>query len=116
MTCPACQSERVSSDFGERGIVSKCLDCEHKWSGNAQQAPRPVAVAPVRPVPVTVAVTATLSKQDILSRARSELKALNAEIRRLEKLKRQRDELKRLLAAAKTPKPNATIRALRKQG
>lgn len=114
MSCPACGSEKVSVDFGERGKVFACLACEHHWTTAQIEAASVAQQAKREPAQVATAAQ-PLAPKNILVQARAELRRLNVEIKRLERLKRQRDEIKRLLAAAKTKQPRAVVRQLRSQ-
>lgn len=91
----------------------------------ASLAPAQIAeaakVAPVRPVPaqpvvaakptVVAAKAAALKPVDVVKLARTRLREVERDIKRLKKLETERDELKRLLDAA-AHKPRATIRSL----
>jgi hypothetical protein len=70
-------------------------------------APAPVAVAPTR-----VAASAPMTTQNVMKLARARLRDLDREIKRLRALETERDELRRLLAAAaeKKVKPPALRR------
>ena len=91
-----------------------CLDCGTRFAARAEQEtqqPRPQPAAK-KPTPKR--------KLDnvggVVAEAKRELRALNAEIARLEKLKKQRDQLVRLLAAAKQPATQGNVRRLRANG
>lgn len=129
MSCPVCGCAQTGSEFTTSGIVVKCLNtnCGSTWKAAAPQveheedddteeeAARPETV---KRTAVASKPSASLSPKSVVKLAKAELTRLNAEIRRLEKLKTQRDELKRLIAASKQPRPNrtASVRHLRATG
>lgn len=63
----------------------------------SRQAPQRIAIKP----------------GDVIKLAQLRVRELNAEIRRLKSLERERDQLKRLLSAANTQKGKAAVRPLR---
>jgi len=78
----------------------------------------PVIPDPPRPVVSDVREACKLKRRtanpdfDLIKAARAQLRELDREIRRLRKLEKRRDELKRLLDAA-SGKPHAVVRNLR---
>lgn len=95
---------RTGADGGPAGIVHRCQECGNQWQADAFKPPTPAAQSlplakPTRPV-AKPALTRKLTDRSLISEAKSEVKRLNREIAKLEKLKRQRDELVRLLGAA----------------
>ena len=134
MTCPACGGTSSSSEFTVNGIVLRCLnsECGCKYPQPDDQAdefedrdedeqeervvapkPPPKRIEPVQEQPKRKPLTIP----SIVQQARAELRILNAEIKRLEKLKIQRDEVIRLLDAAKKPDVDglAKVRPIRTQ-
>jgi hypothetical protein len=77
-------------------LQSSMLFAEQQLARQSAPAPKPFTVTPGA----------------VLKLARHRLKQLNAEIRRLKALEREREQLTRLIAAA-TSKPKAAVRALR---
>lgn len=111
----------IVRDIGETGnIVAKCGKCgivQHDQSGTGTTAAPPVAPVTAKaapyaasPMPLDMAKTARF---DVLKAAKARLRELNQEIARLQKLTKERDELKRLLDAAKSPKRNEAIKLRR---
>lgn len=126
MICPQCQGAQLASEFGPGGITYRCLapGCECQFKDNPaldfidEPAPaparRPVPKAqPVAPI-VSQATTAALTPKNILKLARARMRELNKEIARLTALKAERDQIKRLLAAAtQTTDGQANVRPFR---
>lgn len=112
MNCPQCGSDNwivellTGSDGGPAGLSNKCCQCNHAWrpDGAGNVAPR---IERGQPVPIHRAAspqqkaTRRVTAKSVVADAKQELKRLDKEIARLEKLKRQRAELARLLDAAK---------------
>lgn len=106
-----CGDNTIVSEIGDDGKVSRhCHKCGAKWMPYAA-APAPAvaieeqAVKPKgKPATVTATTrhTSAAPKFNVLQAARARLRELDREIARLEKLKRERDQLARLLDAAKT--------------
>lgn len=68
---------------------------------------------PPSPPPRSLAAAAPLAPKDVLRLARARLKELDRECRRLERLKKEREELRRLVAAA-SGKSAAVIREIKR--
>jgi hypothetical protein len=124
MPCPSCGGTQASSQFGESGIVMVCGNsaCGTRWQPKpveafvapSESAPRMVT-KPTRVEPEQ-AKRQPLTPNGIVKQARVELRALDLEIKRLEKLKKQRDELKRLISAATNKRDGlAAVRPIRTQ-
>jgi hypothetical protein len=121
--CPQCQGVQLASEFTGSGLVFRCLSadcgCQFKDSpaADVDADDAPVAAAPKRVFVAPVAVAAKpieLSPKDILKLARQRLRELNREIKKLTALKSERDQIKRLLAAAnQTTDAQTNVRALR---
>jgi hypothetical protein len=114
MSCPFCGCDAVQSVFTPSGMALYCLNAD------CLQTFKPAAEAPSQAIqlaspPVTTArkQTKLVTSKQVLRDARAQLRILNVEIKRLETLKRERDEIKRLLAAAKSKPTHAVVRALR---
>jgi len=108
--CPICKEAggfRVK--LTAAGAQHTCRKCQAVIPAHAleeaEDAPPPPAVAPSahRTTPATAAASPD-APLDVIKAAKARVRFLNAEIRRLRKLETERDELVRLLAAAKTPK------------
>ena len=109
MNC-SCGSEavtielRTGADGGPAGIVNKCHECGNQWQGESFKTPTPspqtATVNRAAAVAVKPGLSRKLTDRSLVSEAKLEIKRLNREIARLEKLKRQRDELVRLVGAA----------------
>ena len=121
MICPQCQGAQLASSFTPEGIRYNCLGCGcvFKDSPEAEfdnDALEPVAARPAPKAPPAVAqkTASPLSPKDILKIARARLRELNAEIKVLTARKQERDQIKRLLAAAKKTKTDgqANVRPL----
>ena len=122
MMCPQCQGAQLASEFGPGGIVFRCLTdgCGCQFKDNpaldfSDDAPAPVAPARVAPKvgPATLVVD-PLKPRDVLRLARKRLAELNREIKRLNALTVERDQIERLLVAAKqTTDGLANVRPLR---
>ena len=106
-----CGDNTIVGEIGDDGKVSRrCHKCGAKWMPYAA-APAPVIAIEEQPAkpkgkPATVTVTSrnpsAAPKFNVLQAAKTRLRELDREIARLEKLKRERDQLARLLDAAKT--------------
>jgi hypothetical protein len=114
MTCPGCGSDnwvvelRTGADGGPAGLQNKCCQCGHSWrpEGAGNVAPRieqgqPASIRRAPPQPTAQKPQRRVTAKSVVSDAKQELRRLDKEIARLEKLKRQRAELARLLEAAK---------------
>lgn len=122
MICPGCKGSQLKADFGQAGIVFTCLDATcgitfrdapAATGDEAAEAAEVARPARARPV-VALAPTQPASTGDVIKLARRQLRELNVEISRLKKLEKQRDALRRLLAAAdKKPEGRAVVRELR---
>lgn len=125
MICPQCQGHQLASEFGPGGITYRCLTdgCGCQFKDNPaldlidEPAPapalRPAPKAPVAPA-APQATTAALTPKNILKLARARMRELNKEIARLTALKAERDQIKRLLAAAnQTTDGQTNVRPLR---
>lgn len=117
MNCgnPACASDALTFEMdSECKLIPQCLVCN--WRGHAvdhdpETPTNPFAAQTtdeparkhrhVQAQPVTPQPQAKPRKFNVLKEARARLRELNRDIARLEKLKRERDQLTRLLAAAK---------------
>jgi uncharacterized Zn finger protein (UPF0148 family) len=121
VACPSCGGDTHKTRVTQDGIKLVCLtpDCGRSWSlpdedGSEEQsavAAQPSAKSSPKPT-----ASQSMTPVDLLKQAKQQIKALTAEIKRLETLRRQRDELKRLVAAATKPKRGAIVRALRANG
>ena len=93
--CPNCDSTApLVSEFERTGVVQKCASCGFIPRG-LRVVPTALASAPV-PVPVAAKPIAG----DLVSQVRARLTQLDAELTRLESLKRERMQLRRMLRAA----------------
>lgn len=121
-----CGENTIISSFTPAGLVRACSNCGLRVATvdratalqtPAQQEPAaPLVVS--RTQPRAQPVEKPVKTQSILQQARARVAELEREIKRLERLRAERDELKRLLAASKKPsvESGAVVRALRKQG
>lgn len=112
--CPSCGCTAIAYEMDEDcKLVPECLSCHSKGTAVesdpgtptnplavAQTAPK---VAAGKPSAASLAGTnkrAPLESFDVVRAAKARVRELNREIARLEKLKTERDQLKRLLVAA----------------
>ena len=118
MNCPQCGSDNwivellTGSDGGPSGLSNRCCQCQHAWrpDGAGNVAPR---IERGQPVPIQrqqapQKAARRVTAKSVVADAKQELRRLDKEIARLEKLKRQRAELARLLDAAKGS-PSAVV-------
>jgi hypothetical protein len=99
--CPACGGTRYASEYTLDGIVYKCLNDGTTFTAEAFLAPEePFDAPPPRAERKVSAPKAFATSRDVVREAKAQLRELEAEIKRLQKLIPQRDALKRLLAAA----------------
>jgi hypothetical protein len=128
MHCPRCGpgtpiSVEMTPDRGKVRICETCkmpLDAAeaetvgYQAKGAAERAR--VAAPPIQqalpPAPVVRRTRSRSTNFDVLQAARAQLRELNREIKRLEKLRIKRDKLKRLLDAADGVKPVAVVRQI----
>lgn len=124
--CPSCENDSYSYELDEDcKLIPECLVCGRKGEPVESDPDLPRNVLSRGTVPDTdgakkapVAAKGQPAKGksrpfNVLQAAKARLRELAKEIARLEKLKSERDELKRLVAAAQKP---ATVVALRKSG
>jgi len=116
--CPACGGIQLQTEFQTQGLVHVCKACDTKFSAAAVQASNEVALPEPPPLPVRLppkfdapAPPPRAKSLDVVKEARAQLKVMNAEIARLQKLIEKRDELKRLLDAASN-KPKRPAKAV----
>lgn len=129
MNCsnPDCGENTIVSEFRPEGLVRYCNRCKAPVAAAQKVAPQPAApsggIPPVgasatKPDLALMRAAGQLTPTKITALARARIAELNREIKHLKSLVRERDELKRLLTAAKK-KPQdggAVVRPLRKQG
>lgn len=125
MICPGCGSESFGAVFTGGAVRHRCNGCGNLFTPEVTEQPGPTEEQELRPIPAPVprAVAAPqqvapLSTTSLLKSARVRVRELTREINRLKALTKERDELRRLIAAAKQPssKRGATIRQLRANG
>lgn len=115
-----CGPNTIVGEISESGApVRKCCKCGARWAPYvATTAPEalPVAGKPSAKLAVKVAPQPVkpAAKFDVLKAARARLRELNTEIARLQKLTVERDQLARLLDAAKTPNGSKAAIPLRR--
>lgn len=126
MICPQCQGAQLASEFGPGGISFRCLadgcGCQFKDNPSldfSDDAPAP-ALAPAKTIAAPpkfaapAPVAESLRPRDVLRLARKRLAELNREIKKLKALTSERDQIKRLLAAAnQSTDGQANVRPLR---
>jgi hypothetical protein len=120
--CPGCGGTSFGAEFTSEGPRSKCNQCGNLFRFDDGQAvvstvsrePPEQRELP-RPQPVKQSkATTPIAGVNIVASARQRIRELSAEIKRLESLRKERDELQRLVKAAKTkPKGSAIVRPLR---
>ena len=118
MNCPHCKSPHTTTEVGaECQIIHACVECDARWNPPAedeQETPRATVATPQRPAMAPQRPSASLTPRNIIKLSRERLRELDREIKRLESLKKERDEIKRLLAAAKTKQDGrSNLRPLR---
>jgi len=114
--CPACGGTSLQTEYQTQGLVHVCKACDTKFSAAAVQAsndvvlpePPQVRLPPKFDAPAPPPRAKSL---DVVKEARAQLRVMNAEIARLQKLIEKRDELKRLLDAASN-KPKRPAKAV----
>jgi len=116
MNCPGCGSTHVSVEFDENGLINACVECERRWK--AHDLPRDDAAPPesVRTSPKRAPLVTqrkTTNPKTLIQQAKARVAELDREIKRLTRLVQERDELKRLLLAAKPSGEAANVRPLR---
>jgi hypothetical protein len=124
MICPGCGSESFGATFTGDGPRHKCNGCGNLFdpallesnpvdSNVSIELPKVSAARPKATAATTITGTGSLLKS-----ARARVRELNREINRLKSLTKERDELRRLIAAAKQPSPKrtATVHKLRANG
>jgi|GEM_PF-2835252 hypothetical protein len=125
MICSGCGSESFGAVFTNGAVRNRCNGCGNLFAPEVTEQPGPTEEQEPRPIPAPVlrAVTAPqqaapLSTTSLLKSARARARELTREINRLKALTKERDELRRLIAAAKQPSPKrtATVRQLRATG
>jgi len=119
MRCSGCDREIapiVEATSG--GIVHRCPheDCGHVWTPESEtrSAQTRTQTKPAEPAPQEARRSRETKRQrpiNVIAEAKRRLRELNSEIARLRKLEKERDQLKRLLAAAE--KPDAQVTSLR---
>jgi len=114
-TCTNCGSDALTYELSEDSrIEGKCLVCGAKLQTEMDnlsvQNPlgavtqnEPAVTARKASTGIATVSNTTSEPLDIVKAARSRMRELNAEIKRLTKLTHERDQLKRLLEAAKKP-------------
>lgn len=125
MTCGACGGESYGAVFTPDGVLQRCNGCGALTKPEEAvppqlplQAIEEPSLPPPPPQPSPAKPVIATGVGNVLANARARVRELNAEIKRLESLRKERDELTRLLAAAKKqpPKRTATVRQLRANG
>ena len=118
MQCPNCGSPHVSVEFDEAGLINECVECESRWKNKEPANEETFAHTP--PVPRVVATKQSapqpknqVNPKTLIQQAKARVSELDREIKKLTRLVQERDELKRLLAAAKTSGEAANVRPLR---
>jgi hypothetical protein len=91
-----------------REVVASTRFGARNFGLTAEGATASAAVAP--PAPPATAASKPLAPRDVLRLARARLRELDKEIRRLERLTKEREELRRLVAAA--GKPGGVVRSI----
>jgi hypothetical protein len=121
MNCPSCGSPHTSVEFDNDGLINNCAECESRWKATGdftveQETPRaeppqlPQAkrqIAPVR------GGAKAINPKTLVQQAKLRVVELDREIKRLSRLMKERDELKRLIAAAKTSGEATNVRPIR---
>ena len=106
---PECGENTIIGEVSENGtVVRRCVKCATPWR---EQATSAAIIAPVtkNASPYIAAKdprqnqAANAEPINVIQAARARLRELNTELARMKKLTRERDQLVRLLAAAKTP-------------
>jgi hypothetical protein len=123
MNCinPDCGENTLVTELTPQGLKRKCCKCGAPAfipEQSAQQHQAPIVSAPARVAAVATKKLSQLTTKSLVRDARARIVDLNREIKHLKSLTKERDELKRLLKAAKQ-KPldgGAVVRPLRKQG
>lgn len=100
---PECGDNTIIGEISEGGkVVRRCAKCATPWREPASTQPAP----PSAKAPAVYTPAKDLRQQkplNVVQAARVRLRELNTELARMKKLERERDQLVRLLAAAKTP-------------
>lgn len=122
MICQGCGGTSFGAEFTPEGPRSKCNQCGNLFQFSDGQAVETTAQREqpaqqerpkTQPAKLTKPALA-VAGINIVASARQRIRELNAEIKRLESLRKERDELQRLVKAAKTkPKGGAIVRPLR---
>lgn len=107
-TCPSCGSDAFSYEMDEEcRLVPVCLVCQARGTAvdvDPDTPANPLATAQARSVAAQPNTKQAPPKKtapfNVLAAAKARVRELNREIARLEKLTVERDQLKRLLAAA----------------
>lgn len=109
MNCPSCDSTQIGAEITQAGPVMRCRACGHGFrpadvfhqvaEGISPKATKRALVE--SPKPLNREPAQTLTTRSLIKDARQRLTELNREVKRLEALKKERDEIVRLLAAAK---------------
>lgn len=107
LTC--CGTNAITYELDESGqLIPGCLVCGRKFPAADKHPDTGAPLAqtqqelPPKPQPRPLPPAAKKAEPfDVIASAKARLRELNTEIRRLQKLTRERDQLARLLAAAK---------------
>lgn len=114
---------RTGMDGGPAGMMCVCQECGASWQPEPFKPSQPISAPQLATEPLqqnktvstqVVAKPKRVTRRNLLADARRQIKEMDAEIARLEKLRRERDELVRLVNAAKSsdgPKVVAMRRA-----
>jgi hypothetical protein len=99
--CPVCGGTNFAAEFTPDGTEYKCLKDGTVFSAPAPDEIEETFVAPPPRAKTKAPVSRVFATpKDVVRDAKAQLRELEAEIKRLQKLIPQRDALKRLLAAA----------------
>jgi rubredoxin len=121
VVCSGCGSDSFGAVFTAGVVRHRCNGCGNLFDAE-QTAPSAAAPSAAKPSverrPVETPTAAAMAPASLLKSARARVRELTREINRLKALTKERDELRRLIAAAKQPSPKrtATVRQLRATG
>ena len=120
MICPQCGSPHCSVEFTDDGLINACAECEAQWKNKGdftiEQNEAPAQQSQPKRIaqPINRASNANpVTPRTLVRQARARIVELDREIKRLSRLTQERDELKRLLAAAKHSGEATNVRPLR---
>lgn len=118
MNCTGCGHDvQPVTMFTAEGLVYRCPRAEcNSLLGRPEPEPEPSAEEPVIHVPQRPAQTKPKQVPatfNVVKAARARLREVERQIKRLRKLEKERDELKRLLSAARAEPKTATVKSLR---